>query len=359
MNNESIKTIADTIKNNDKPIIIVYAFNSTGKTRLSVSYKDRAKDDNGNQTGVYYNAFSEDIFVWDNDNENNEQNITLTVNHTSLNLFHSSIDETKVREKLDFYSPKYDFKFNTYEYNPEKGIKSIEFFLDHDSEQNIKISRGEERIFVWCFFLALFEVDGWVDKQSKYFFIDDPVSSLDDHNLYKTASTILELIENNYEKKKIIITTHHIGLFSTLRDWLTRGEKADEFKNRIAPYILDNVDNQLELKEAKDGNWLYHLQLLSVIDDAIKNKAIYPFHFMLLRQVLETIGSFLGVPSISGVLQKLDYDLADVKRLARLINNQSHFRVYDLKTAKMNDDLKKDFINIFEKLKDKFEFNYQ
>ena len=80
------------------------------------------------------------------------------------------------------------------------------------SQPPIKISRGEERIFVWCFFLALFEVEGWADKQSSHFFIDDPVSSLDDHNIFITAETLFELIEKYFKKRKIIITTHHIGL---------------------------------------------------------------------------------------------------------------------------------------------------
>ena len=74
--------------------------------------------------------------------------------------------------------------------------------------------------------MALFEVEGWADKQSNHFFIDDPVSSLDDHNIFVTAATLFELIEKHHKKRKIIITTHHIGLFSILSDWLTKGEKS-------------------------------------------------------------------------------------------------------------------------------------
>ena len=67
-----LKKIAEDIKNDLEKIILIYAFNSTGKTRLSVAYKDITK--NGEQhTGIYYNAFSEDIFVWDNDIENDEK----------------------------------------------------------------------------------------------------------------------------------------------------------------------------------------------------------------------------------------------------------------------------------------------
>ncbi|MEI3342101.1 MAG: AAA family ATPase [Coprobacter fastidiosus] len=87
------------------------------------------------------------------------------------------------------------------------------------------MSKGEERIFIWCFFLALIEVDSWTGEQNDYFFIDDPVSSMDDHNIFITAFTLMNLIENHYERKKIIITTHHIGLATILSDWLSKGEK--------------------------------------------------------------------------------------------------------------------------------------
>ncbi len=55
---------------------------------------------------------------------------------------------------------------------------------------DIKVSRGEENIFIWCFFLAIVQLvlDGaeaykWV----KYVYIDDPISSLDEHNAIAVA----------------------------------------------------------------------------------------------------------------------------------------------------------------------------
>jgi len=67
------------------------------------------------------------------------------------------------------------------------------------------------------------DLKGWINYQ--YFFIDDPVSSLDDHKIFITASILYELIEENYNNLKIIITTHHVGLYSILFDWLLKGEK--------------------------------------------------------------------------------------------------------------------------------------
>ena len=74
------------------------------------------------------------------------------------------------------------------------GIEYIWFFKE-DKENWIKISRGEERIFIWCFFLALFEIEDFEDAHKDFIFIDDPVSSLDDNNVYTTAELLFELFD--------------------------------------------------------------------------------------------------------------------------------------------------------------------
>lgn len=65
---------------------------------------------------------------------------------------------------------------------------------------NIKISRGEEIIFIWCFFLAIVQLV--VTKKNaiqwvKYIYVDDPISSLDDNNVIAVASHLAQLISEN------------------------------------------------------------------------------------------------------------------------------------------------------------------
>lgn len=303
MNSETIQNIATKIVGLDKNIVLVYAFNGTGKTRLSVSYKDVTKAENkGSHSGVYYNAYSEDLFVWDNDE------IKLNLLQSSLNQFHSALDEDKIREKLSAYKPNFDFDFKFYD-NTEAGIEYITFYIkkeDNETQDNlteelespsspIKISRGEQQIFIWCFFLALFDVEGWTGegKQSSHFFIDDPVSSLDDHNIFVTISSLMDLIDQHYKDRKIVITTHHIGFFSILADWLSRGEKAKKYENQIDIYKLKKNNEIVELVGPRKEVFLYHLELLSVLKKAIDDDKIYVYHFALLRQILEKHQLFL------------------------------------------------------------------
>lgn len=358
----SLAGIAQTLRDDPARIALVYAFNATGKTQLSVAYKNATKSDDGTHAGVYYNAYSEDLFVWDNDNENNGANVRLSVLPSSLSKFHSLLTEDDVREKLNAYKPKFGFALNSHEDDPEKGIASISFFIPNQNpdlpQPPIKISRGEERIFVWCFFLALFEVEGWADKQSSHFFIDDPVSSLDDHNIFITAATLFDLIESQFEKRKIIVTTHHLGLFSILSDWLTKGEKNDKFKKKNQPlyklHILSTKSGQLELESCRKDVFLYHLRLMQILSLARKDNDIRAHHFALLRQVLENVASFLGVGQFGYVLNQIG--ITEPNRVADIVNALSHKKVYYYESDDVVPDNLKIFYEVIDGLSAKYNF---
>jgi len=372
-----LKDIAKQIKDAKENIFLIYAFNGTGKTRLSVEYKELAREQSdeeekkGRQTGVYYNAYSEDLFVWDNDIEHSEEKIVLRVVPSSLNKFHSLIYEDSVRQKLKPYNPQYDFVFHSYEDNPEKGIEYISFHLNDKDDKNIKLSRGEERVFVWCFFLALFDTEGWADEQNKYIIINDPVSSLDDHNIFVTAFTLFELIKKYYETRKIIITTHHIGFATILGNWLTdpsnpfKGRKGDNNKYSLRGLSFDKGEYSF-VSFTNKAVWLYHLRMLQVLDKAIQDdedlnndNGIEVYHMAILRQVLENISSFLGVGRISFVLEEIGYSKEEADRIALEDNALTHRNVYFPQSDVMVPDNKNMLKEVFRRINDKYHFDYK
>jgi hypothetical protein len=317
----TLKEIAQQLNTTKEPIILIYAFNSTGKTQLCVAYKNITKANNeGKHAGVYYNAYSEDLFVWDNDEENGNEDLRLEIIQSSLNPYFSSIIENPdlLQEKLARYLPSYTYSFDT-NANPEIGIDAIRF--SRGDEKNIKISRGEERIFVWCFFLALFDADAWTGKQDAHFFIDDPVSSMDDHNVYITADSIIQLIENKIvkTKKRLIITTHHIGLFSILADRLMNSAS----KNNTKRNILSIHNSELTLKNYDKDVFLYHLYLIQILQKSITDKTVTGYHFIMLRQLLEIISSFIGTGGIKKALEEIGYK-DNVDMISNQVNSLSH-----------------------------------
>ncbi len=352
----TIQEIAQELHGYADSIVLIYALNSSGKTRLSVEYKDLTKaESGGDHAGVYYNAFSEDLFVWDNDEEHENANLKLTVVPSTLNKFHSLLveDDNRIREKLQPFLPAYNFNLNQHA-NPEDGIESITFFVNDKSDQPVKISRGEERTFVWCFFLALFEVDGWADEQNAHILIDDPVSSLDEHNIFITTRSIFDLIKANYlEKDKIIVSTHHIGLFSILATWLKTDDGNSGVSNLTRLVVLENREGDFKFRGTTSGLFLYHLHLLKTLQEAMNNQ-LYKYHLVLLRQVLENINSFMGSKKLGRLLSDIGVENADQK--VDELNALSHQQAFRYQPAEMSQNEERLFNDIFGKLIIRYNF---
>ena len=342
----SIKSIAERIKNKHNNIILIYAFNGAGKTRLSMKYKDITKEDD-KHTGVYYNAYSEDLFQWNNDAENKGEEIVLKIVPSSLNQYHSFLSSQDIEEYLKRYN--FTFKIELIEYeNKEKGIEAVRFYNEDNDKESIKISRGEERIFIWCFFLALFKIGGLSDNQNKHFYIDDPVSSLDENNIFITSTTIKDLINSYAQTRKIIISTHHIGLFYILANWLKSNDK------QYSMYILKEINSELKLKNFKKDVFLYHLVLISLLDELVENGEFQGRHIVWVRQLLEYISSFLGYGHFSAVLEKIDFE--DVNMIADMTNTLSHKNIFSLYDEDISHEMVKIYAELLKKIKEKYEF---
>ena len=82
---QTLTEIAQQLKNANKKVQLIYAFNGMGKTRLSREFKKLIALENNNNDDeqvelarnkiLYYNAFTEDLFYWDNDLESDAQPI--------------------------------------------------------------------------------------------------------------------------------------------------------------------------------------------------------------------------------------------------------------------------------------------
>ena len=72
---KTLTEIAQTLKYANKKVQLIYAFNGAGKTRLSREFKKLVAPRNEGEEQedekpikvLYYNAFTEDLFYWDND----------------------------------------------------------------------------------------------------------------------------------------------------------------------------------------------------------------------------------------------------------------------------------------------------
>lgn len=347
----------------DLDFVLLYAYNGTGKTRLSMEFKDRGKKGGSDKRDtLYFNAYTEDLFHWDNDLEH-DANRVLKINADSnfFNGFRELSLEDKIFEYLQRYAT-FNFKidYENWEISFSKEIPNPAYKPDNDEpetiiQSNIKVSRGEENIFIWCIFLAICElvIDGaesydWV----KYMYIDDPISSLDDNNAIAVASDLSKLLHRGVGKVSVVISSHHHLFFNVMCNELKKRKSKRYFlhKNGADGYTLRATD---------ETPFFHHVALLSELkrllpkeNQTIHDVRIKTYHFNMLRSIMGKTATFFGYSDFSMCIHGVD----DEVLYARALNLLSHGKYSIYEPVEMGDDTKNLFVKILEAFLKKYEF---
>lgn len=321
---QSLIQISKTLRDANKKAQLIYAFNGTGKTRLSREFRLFVAPKNKDveeETGIkvlYYNAFTEDLFFWDNDLDADLNRKLLIrpngfTNMVLMFLKDQGLDGNIISNFQHYTSDKVTPRFNEeYTIKDEndrlitvKAYSEITFSIEAGNQEsipNIKISKAEESNLIWCVFYSLLEqvveqlnipepeirsTDKFNDV--KYVFIDDPVSSLDDNHLIELAVNLATLIKKS-NGLKFIVSTHNPLFYNVL---------FNELSNKTCYMLKKFDDGTFELKPLSGGSnksFSYHLYLKTIIEEAITSNSVEKYHFILLRNLYEKTANFLGYP---------------------------------------------------------------
>lgn len=360
-------------------LILLYAYNRTGKTRLSMEFKDVGKRrTRSNPAGIadtlYFNAYTEDLFTWDNDLDGDE------VRQLQLNdrtTFFNGLRDLALDETIAGYLNRYaDFDFDI-DYTNWKISFSKEVFRqrrgaepERITETNIKISRGEQNIFIWCLFMAICErmLDGHESYQwVKFLYIDDPISSLDDNNAIAVACDLAKLLRRAASRQdengapapiKVVFSSHHALFFNVMCNELGRA-KEDEPKVSHKRYFLHrpNDDGKYTLRATEDTPFFHHVASLAELQLAAApgSGKLYTFHFNALRSIMEKTASFFGHADISFCLKALNTE--DVALYNRALNLLSHGKYAIHEPTEMGEDNKDLFRRILSDFTTQFQFD--
>jgi hypothetical protein len=330
------------IPQKDKPnkqirYLLLFAYNGTGKTRLSMGFKDADKSESNISDTLYFNAFTEDLFSWFNDIDNDHYRV-LQLNDASS--FFDGLLELEMESRIGPLLERYtDLQFIIQYENSKEWMDAddvarkkmpqapfVLFFRERDVDSNpipIKPSRGEENIFVWCFFLSIAQIaldseKGGAYNWVKYLFIDDPISSLDDNNAISVASHLSQLLMSGNGKIKVVISTHHTLFFNVLWNELNS-------KRKLQPYFLssDPAANGYTLRYTNDSPFFHHIALLKQLHEAAESDNLYTYHFNILRNILEKTATFHGFKNFSACIKKEPNDPDGIVH-ARMVNVLSH-----------------------------------
>lgn len=343
----------------EKELILLFAHNGTGKTRLSRAFGRAGKkfDEEGNvleRDTLYFNAFTEDLFNWDNDLPNDSKRL-LELNKDSN--FFDSLQELEMESRIGPLFQNYvdlNFFIDYANYTVTFNRNVIEGETETTIE-NIKISRGEENLFIWCFFIAVCELaidhvnsedDTGVYNWVKYIYVDDPISSLDENNAVAVACDLANLIRREDNKIKTVISTHHSLFFNIMFNELCR-----KVKNKS--YFLHLLNTQgYGLQDTGDTPFFHHIAIISNLKKVVDSDEIFTYHFNAMRNVLEKTAGFFGYDKFDKCIRGLD----DEVLFERALQLFSHGKYSVFEPREMNPDNKDLFKRIFNGFLEKYEF---
>jgi wobble nucleotide-excising tRNase len=344
---KKLEDIARQLNDANKKVQLIYAFNGSGKTRLSRVFKDlvapkKNEGDNDDEAELsrnkvlYYSAFTEDLFYWDNDLEaDSEPKLKIQPNtftdwlisllkelgedgniaanfqrYTGSNA--NPVFNEEYKKKVKDFSGKeveitvpafLEIVFQVATRLPE-GAQSGADSVNHEQPvvqgqyKNIKISKGEESNFIWSVFFTLLQqvvstldepkVENRVTKKFnnlEYVFIDDPVSSLDDSHLIALAVDLAGLIKRSRyvdgKGLRFVVTTHSPLFYNVLFNELSNDLKRTNPDGTSTKLYKRDQSEKYRLQKKSDGGF----ELLA------SNDHPFSYHLFLLSELRSAISA--------------------------------------------------------------------
>ncbi|WP_278650591.1 AAA family ATPase [Rodentibacter pneumotropicus] len=329
--NKSLDEIAEQLRDSEKKVNLIYAFNGNGKTRLSKAFKKlispKNNDDNEETLTrkkiLYFNAFTEDLFYWDNDLINDsEPKLKIQPNSFINWLIEDQGDEDKIISKFHHYCdeklmPRFDIENNQITFSFARG--------NDKPEENIKLSKGEESNFIWSIFHTLIEqvvaelnIPESNERSTnefddlEYIFIDDPVSSLDENHLIQLAVDLAKLIKDSQSEIKFIITTHNPLFYNILHNEFSR------LKGGCKTFRLEKMEDNIHYNlynQSNDSPFAYQIHLVDKLESIFKQE-------IQIKEFLKEINR--GYKNkVKTILKKDVLSENDLSEFYRLISNQT------------------------------------
>ena len=408
---KTLEEIAKKLQNAKEDVHLIYAFNGNGKTRLSRAMKEliAPKAENGQEGEfsrdkiLYYNAFTEDLFYWDNDLEsdakpklriqpnrftdwilkdqgkdgdivNNFQQYATNKVTPAFNAAYKVTDKDGIEINVPAYS-EVTFRVNPTNITTEDGETTVTEDgspIVTEKFDVVKISKGEESNFIWSIFFTLLDEVVLVLKipepkdrptghfnDLEYVFVDDPVSSLDENHLIELAVNLAKLINDAPKQLKFVVTTHSPLFYNVLHNELNLKKQGKKKACYLLERLEDGTFNLNEKLGAANKSFFYHLHLKKVLEEAIAADTVERYHFTLLRNLYEKTAGFLGYARWGDLLKTVEGNKNDKDAYARKINAFSHSALSNEQVSEPSPDDKDTVKLLLENLVDNYAYSQQ
>jgi hypothetical protein len=211
-----------------------------------------------------------------------------------------------------------------------------------------------QNIFIWCLFLAILQIviDGDEDNPYewvKYVYIDDPISSLDEHNAVKVAHDLTDMLVGSRDDLRVVISTHHVLFYNVV---------ANQLRKKASKWYLTQGEAPATYQHELLGSVppFHHLSTLIELAKVRDSSELNTQHFNMLRRVLEQTAAFFGYEGWEECL-KPNAGESEKAFQKRLLDLSSHGDYLIFQSSKIDEKMRLQFGAIFEQFRTNFPFN--
>lgn len=253
--------------------------------------------------------------------------------HEKIELERSLKDETKAAELINKYLKNY-FGRNDLELKIDKDEK-IKFSIYRGTELALNLSEGECSLIAFSYFLAT--IKDYEKNDNLILWIDDPISSLDNNQIFFTFGAIDKIIiEHKYNQ--IFISTHNLDFLKYLKRLKNEKAKVEYFlverevkQDRITSKIRKMPSY---LKEyVTEFHYLFNeiYKVANSQECCLLNTYNQLYNIPnIMRKFLEYY-LFYRYPDNKESLKNLEkiFDIEESRSINRIINENSHLTFID------------------------------
>ena len=271
------------------------------------------------------------------DNKEKELNSLNTqkneLENQKLDLERSLKDETKAANLINKYLKEY-FGRNDLELKIDKDEK-VKFSIYREEELALNLSEGECSLIAFSYFLAT--IKDYRKTDNLILWIDDPISSLDNNQIFFTFGAIDKIIiEHKYNQ--IFISTHNLDFLKYLKRLKNEKAKVEYFlveremkQDRITSKIK-KMPNYLK-EYVTEFHYLFNeIYRVANFDECCLLNTYSQLYNIpnIMRKFLEYY-LFYRYPDNKEPLKNLEkiFDIEESRSINRIINENSHLTFID------------------------------
>src|SRR5690606_22114580 len=196
-------------------------------------------------------------------------------------------------------------------------------------------------------------------KWEKYVYIDDPISSLDEHKAIVVGNHLVQIYREAKRKLSTEISTHHTLFFNVLHYEIKRQLTKSPSRYGTSQHVLKrdaSTGGYVLQKQKGDTPQFYHVSALAELCELARNGNVSTYHFNVLRSIVEKTSLFLGYRHFSSCIKKDANDAEGILH-QRFVDILSHGKYSMYEPREMGEQTLEYFRAILKGFLDRHPFN--